>query len=215
MGERIDVLDDKPFLDGPTETLVKSVISEIGKVEQFKRLFGDFVDPYMRTDYPVRALPVLRIYNRNFMKESESWWIVGDLTADAIFPPSIRRTEFQNVQDVVTSALLQQFRRTPFFTTLEGLVPGLNELGKRFSVEKDLSFQSADGLAPTSRIEINFRIDIEKWDLYLQSQCRTVDDPFRRTLEDMESIVAAIEGLRDDDTVSVELEQEISTKLVE
>jgi hypothetical protein len=96
MGDgRIEFLeqDPSPYIDGPSEFLVKQVCAEILKVPQFKGLFGEFVTPYMRMDYPIRALPVLRIYNNTFVKEFDSWFITGDLTMDVIYPASLRREE--------------------------------------------------------------------------------------------------------------------------
>ena len=197
--DRLKRFQANPFLDGPTEFLVKVVAEEISKVPQFKAIFGDFIEPYMRMDFPVRSLPALRIYNRAWTKEAESWFINGDLVADVIWPASIRRTETQHLPDTICAALCQQFRRPRFFHDQVGArVPGLNELGKIFSVEKNLGFEWADDFLPLTEITVNFRLDLRAWDDYLEDTYRTKDDPFEKTLEDLHVIAAQIQAMRDD-----------------
>lgn len=194
-----------PFLDGPTEFLIKCIADEINNVPQFSAIFLNFIDPYMRMDYPVRALPALRIYNKSWTKDAESWFINGDVTLDCIWPPSIRREETQSLPDTVSSALCQQFRRPTFFNTLVERVPGLNELGKVFGVEKSLGFEWQDALVPLTQITVNFRLDLRVWDKYLEQTNRTKDSPFAEVLGNLESIATVIKALRDDETTDVQL----------
>lgn len=225
--ERIDELEIKPsdlvnsiFINGPGEFLVYAMVHEIRKVPQWARLFGcsegdpGFIDSYKRMDYPLRGLPALRMYNEIYDKQFESWWVEGDVIADLILPASLRREELQQFQDSISAALLQQFRRTKYFNAVKVHVPGLNEMGKRFSVDKSLGFQSddSDDIAPLTQIRINFRIDLRQWDLYLEKHNRTVDDPFEVTLADLETIVTSIEGLRDNTDESPEVIIEAETK---
>ena len=211
MTERIDYLASNPFLLGPA-ILVDAVRDKIAAVTQFAGLFGDAIDAYKRNDYAVRNFPALRIYNESYVKEFDSWFIVGDLMLDVILPPAIRRNLIQDFQDVISSALLQQFRRPTFFADVDALVPGLNELGKTFSVSKNLDFVYNNEYCPALQITANFRIDIRAWDDYLESQYLTKDDPFEATLGDLELIAASILGKEDDlTTTNVTISAEIST----
>lgn len=201
--ERIENFNLNPFLDGPTEFLVKTCAAEIAKVPQFKLIFGEFIDPYRRMDYPVRGLPAVRLYNNVFVKESEDWFITGDIICDIIFPASLRRIQTQQLQDTISAALLQQFRRPKFFDACCATVPGLNELGKVFSVDKSRGFSWNDDLVPLTQITVNFRLDLREWDLYLEAQDRTKDDPFERTLGDLGEIITTIQALREDGEVDL------------
>lgn len=215
MSERIDEIqyqDDRTlFYDGPAEFLVKRVCDQLKLVEQWTRLFGDRIDPYQRMDYGVRELPALRIYNLESFKEFDSWFITGDLSADIIWPASLRRSELQQIPDTVSAALLQQFRRPEFFSDLCQLVPGLNELGKSFRTNKSMGFEWGDDIVPLTQIQINFRIDLRQWDLYLEETNRTKDSPFEEVLASLDRIVTEIEGLRDngDTELSVPLDQDV------
>lgn len=212
MSERIEQIeiiegtnDLTIFYNGPAEFLAQRVATQLKLVPQFKALFNDNIDGYRRMDYSERSLPVCRIYNNDFLKEFDSWYITGDLIVDVIFPPNIRRAETQDFQDTISSALLQQFRRPEFFVLMESLVPGLNELGKTFSVDKSMGFEFGDNVVPLTQMRVNFRINLEQWDLYLERTNRTKDSPFLETLANLERIVAVIQGLNNDSEVEVTL----------
>lgn len=199
--ERIDRFAANPFKDGPTEFLVKAVGSLIGQVPQFKNIFGDGIDVYRRTDYDMRSLPALRVYNLVYTKTSEDWFIDGDLLIDVIWPASFRRTEQQQLPDTMSAALLQQFRRTEFFNSVRKLAPGLNELGRTFSVNKDLGFSWNDDaeVVPLTQTTVNFRIDLRAWDQYLEATYRTKESPFEETLKNLETIAITVKALAQDD----------------
>lgn len=214
IGEKIDRLTPDVFLDGPTEFLCKSVCSLLLATPQWAKIFGEFIDPYERTDYAMRNLPALRVYNETSVKEQESHYITGDLKADIILPPSIRRKEHQGVQDSLSSAMLQQFRRPGFFAAMREAVPGLNELGKVFSTDKTLGLQLTADAAPMTQLTINFRVDLKEWDAYLEREGRTKDQPFEVTLGRLERICSEIRGLDDDGSVevTVPLDQQIGER---
>lgn len=213
MSERIDLAPAKDtaleiptnlFYDGPAEFLCKKVVDSLRLVPQFAQLFGitdtfpeGYIDAYKRLDYPIRALPALRIYNNDYEKQFDSWFIEGDLLADLIWPASLRRNELQQYQDTVSTALLQQFRRPEFFEALSEAVPGLNELGKRFFTDKSLGFEWGDSVVPLTQMRLNFRIDLRIWDDYLERTNRTKDSPFEETLATLTRIVTTIQALRD------------------
>jgi hypothetical protein len=200
------------YLTGPAEFLCSEIAKYIGAFPAWKTFFGEYVDPYKRMDYPVRALPALRIYNNTFQKDYESWFVEGDILLDAIFPASIRRTETQQLPDTITNALLQQFRSPEMFEAMCAVIPGLNELGKRFSADKSLAFEWGEELVPLTQMNLNFKIDLRAWDLYLESDNRTKEKPFERTLGDLEKLFTTIDGLRDDGTSDVEVKLEQSVK---
>lgn len=208
MAERIDKLALKDgvnenFLDGPAEFLCKTIARLLIADPKWKAIFSDFIDPYKRMDYPMRALPCLRVYNNTLDKTAESWFIEGDVLLDCILPANLRRNDLQQVQDTLSAALLQQFRRRDFFLAVEAACPGLNELGKRFSVDKSLGFEWGEDLVPLTQMTVNFRIDLREWDRYLEDQSRTVNDPYEKTLGELTKIFTRIEGLNDSEAVQV------------
>lgn len=188
------------FVTGPAEFLCQQVALMLLEDPVWAKIFGPNIDPYKRMDYPIRAFPALRIFSDRLNKDDESWFVTGNLTMDIILPASLRRKELQQLPDTISAALLQQFRRTSFFNAVSARVPGLNELGKRFEVEKEIGFQMADDeeICPLVRITANFRLDLRVWDDYLTSDNRTKDDPYERTLVDLEQICFVIQALRDD-----------------
>jgi hypothetical protein len=92
-----------------------------------------------------------------------------------------------------------------FFTAVEAKVPGLNELGKTFTVDKSLGFQWGEDVVPLTRIVVNFKIDLREWDQYLEIDSRTKEDPFERTLANLERMVGVIQGLNDAQAPKVEV----------
>lgn len=202
-----------PYFDGPAEFLVDRVAAALKSVAEFAKIFGDLIDPYKRMDYSIRALPAIRLYNDQYTKDFDSWFINGDIKCDIILPASLRRNETQQVQDTLSAALVQQFRRPQFFETLKDEVPGLNELGKRMTVDKSLGFEWEETEVPLTQITINFRLDLRAWDLYLEQTDREKDSPFKKVLGDLESLVTLIEGLKDDnETTDVSIGATISTE---
>lgn len=209
MPERIEEVTQDKFIDSPGDFICQKISEQLVLVPQFKAIFGDAIDAYKRMDYSVRALPALRIYNNTYQKPDESWFINGDIIADIIFPANLRRLETQNLQDLLTGALMQQFRRPTFFLTLTGLIPGLNELGRKFNVDKSLGFEWDNNEVPLTQITLNFKLDLREWDLYLESTDRTKDIPFEKTLANLDTVVNTVQGLRDDNTtVEVTTEQQ-------
>ncbi len=187
------------FLTGPAEFLCAKVAAALlAETTTWAAIFGENINPYKRMDYSMRSLPAMRIYNNGFQKDFESWFVVGDLIVDLIFPANIRRKETQQLPDTITAALLQQFRRDSFFIDLCTVTPGLNELGKRVVVDKSLAFEWENNLVPLTQVMLNFRIDLRAWDDYMESDDRTKDEPFTRPLGDLNQIVTTIQALRDD-----------------
>lgn len=199
-----------PFISSPAEFMSRIIAIELKKVDVFTRIFGEYIDSYPRDDYPVRALPAMRIYDKGYRKTSESHYIVGELFVDLVLPSLLRRYENQEVADILSSALMQQFRRPEFFNTLCELIPGLNELGREYNVDKDLVFVWQENQVPLTQIRMNFRIDLKEWDNYLELTDRTKQDPFVKTLGDLETLAGTIEGLRDNETeVEISIEQDL------
>lgn len=199
-------IKDNPFFSGPAEFLVAEIVRQLKVVPQWKKIFGDQIDGYQKMDYSMRALPALRVYNMNTSKQFESWFLEGPIKADILLPAVLRRDELQQVQDSLSMALLQQFRRPTFFDVLMERVPGLNELGKQFDVDKTLGFEWETNWVPLTQITINFKLDLRVWDDYLEATDRTKDSPFEAVLGSLDKIATTIEGLKDDNqTTEVEL----------
>ena len=207
MADKLDQLTPKLFLDGPGEFLASSVAKFLFQERHFAKVFGQSVDDYDREDYSIRELPALRVYNPGYRKEHESHYINGNLNMDVILPPSIRRIETESIPSRIAAALLQQFRSPCFFESMQKLVPGLNELGKIFEVDKNLTFQNTQMTdeCPVVKIVLNFRIDLKQWDAYLEEQGRTLCDPFDVTLADLELIATTIQGIDDAGNVDITL----------
>lgn len=197
------------FLTGPAEFLCRETALALKELEPWRVFFGEYIDPYKRMDYPMRAVPAMRLFNNSYTKEYESWFINGDLLADLIFPASIRRIETEQIPDTVSAALMQQFRSQTFFERIDKKVPGLNELGRRFEVDKNLAFEWQNELVPLVRCTINFRMDLREWDTYLEQDCRTKEQPFDRTLANLRRLAFCIEGVSEgSEQVDVELKME-------
>lgn len=214
--QRVENFAKNPFIDGPGQFLAKAMCEELVAVQEFKYIFGEFIDPYMRVDYQMSNFPALRIYNEAYRKDYESWWVTGDIMMDVIYPANIRRKELQFIPDQLCAALLQQFRRPVFFDSIESQVPGLNEIGKVFSADKTLGFQWQDGILPLSQITVNFRIDLREWDSYLEANDRTKDDPFNKTLANLQEISTQINLMKEQangpDVIEISLQADTKLK---
>jgi len=199
MGERIEWLDNPDWFLQPADRLPATVAAMLQQEPVFKRIFGDSIVDYKRMDFSMRELPALRVYNDQGRTDSDTWYLTGDLKLDIIFPASLRRRETQKFPDLVTSALLAMFRSDAFLRNVKASVPGLNELGKAYSWDKSLGFIAADAaeLQPLTQITANFRILLEEWDRYLTSDDRTRDDPFRKTLGDLETLYLHFRAVND------------------
>lgn len=228
--DKIDAFPAHPFLDGPGEYLCKTLASEIKKIPQMTKIFGEFIDPYKRMDYQLTNLPALRIYSDGFVKQFESWFIDGDLTMDIIWPASLRRVEHQQLQDTMAAAFVQMFRSRKFFCDLSEIigeedtpettgfrtlgVPGLNQLGKRITVDKSLGFEiTEEETVPLTQIEVNFRVDLRVWDKYLEENDRTLDDPFEQTLGNLEQLIGIVEAIGMDSTPPEKAETSTDQKI--
>lgn len=193
-------LESNLYLTGPSDYLTEVIEAQLKTSDSWSTFFGDSIDGYKRMDYSYRSLPALRIYNETVLKQNESWFMDGDVKADIIFPASIRRDDLARIPGVVSNALLQQFRRTAFFTAVSTEVPGLNELGRRFDIDKSLAFEFGDDLVPLTQLTINFRIDLRKWDDYLVENNRSKEDPFERLLGNLKTLAGDIDAYDGDDT---------------
>lgn len=204
------------FYDGPGEFLCRETAKLLLADETWTEFFGPEIVGYKRMDWGITNFPAMRIYCDRARKEAESSWITGELKADIILPPSIRRDLLQQVQDTVSHAMLQQFRRVSFFNTMKELVPGLNELGRTFDIDKSLGFDFGDDeeVAPLTQITINFRLDLRQWDQYLENTYRTKDSPYAEVLKDFKKLVTTIKAQDDDgvDQVDVSINQTIETE---
>lgn len=199
MADRLDILEAPDWFLQPGDRVAETVANVVRTWPVFKRIFGDSIVDYKRTDFAARELPALRIYNDRGRNDSDTWYLGGDVTLDLIFPASIRRAQTKRLPALVTAALLALMRSQKFFGEVKANVPGLNELGKSFAYDHSLGFIAADTeeINPLTQVTINFRILLNEWDEFLESDERTRDEPFERTLGDLETILLQILGVND------------------
>ncbi len=217
--ERIDLVDPvktkkpetNPFYNGPGEFLCAAVAKALSEEPHWKCVFGDSIDAYKRMDYSIRELPAMRIYINGDTREFQSWFITGDIKMDMILPASVRRNELQQVQDTLTAAMNQQFRRGDFFDAVEKSVPGLNELGKRVTTDKSLGFEFDADIVPLTQLTLNFRLDLREWDKYLESTSRELNSPFEPSFGDLKSISTVIQAMKEEMLENEVVELEISS----
>lgn len=199
------------FYDGPGEFLCRETAKQLLIDTVWADFFGPEIYGYKKMDFQIRALPGMRIYCDRVRKEAESSWITGELKADIILPPEIRRDLNQQVQDTVSHALLQQFRRPDFFELMKSIVPGLNELGRTFDIDKSLGFDFGDDedVAPLTQISINFRLDLRQWDQYLEDTLRTKESPYAEVLKEFKRMVTTVSGQGDtgDEEIEIQVDQ--------
>lgn len=202
MKERIDILAAPSWFLQPTDKIVPSVVEGLKAEPLFADMFGDAIEPYQRGDFSVRDLPALRVFDPSGKKDAETWYGDGVLRLEVIFPPAIRREELQAYPSLVRAALLAQFRREAFFQAVRAKVPGLNRLGWSFSWDNTLGFVARDTeeICPMVQITLDWRVDLAEWDRYLESDDRTVDEPFKQTLGDLRKMVATANAMLEDGT---------------
>lgn len=199
MTERIDLLENPTWFLQPGDRIVETIVEQLLAHKVFSLIFGESIYGYKRMDIGIREMPALRVYNDTGRKEAETWYLGGDIKIDIIFPASIRREQTQKLPDLVASAMLSLFRAQPFFTLVRASVPGLNQLGWFFSFDKTLAFQPGENVdpCPVTQLVVNFRVNLEEFDRYLESDDRTPEQPFERTLADLETIYLAIQAKDD------------------
>lgn len=185
--------EKNPFVDGPADFLAEVCLAEMKAEPRFAKIFRSSMDSYQRDDYSAIQFPALRLYSLRATKGSDSGYVTGTVTADVIWPQSLRRGEQFKFPDIVSSGIMQHFRRhRAFFDKVLAQVPGLTELGRSFDVDKTLGFVWKDEVLPTTQMTFNFKIDLRLWDDHLEATLRTEEEPFEQTLEALELIGSEI-----------------------
>lgn len=205
MANRLDLLEAPDWFLQCGDRIVEVLAVELAAEKTFARIFGASIFAYKRMDIGVREMPALRIYNDVGRSESQTGYESGDIKLDVIFPADIRRQNMQKFPDLVTSALKAAFRAQPFFRRVRAQVPGLNQLGWSVSYDKSLGFKPGDDVdpCPVTQLTVNFRVLLEEWDRYLESDDRSPETPFDRTLGDLERIYVETLAKDNDGTTKV------------
>ncbi len=204
MGDRVDILESPTWFLQPGDRIVETLVDQLKAEPTMQLIFGDNIEGYRRMDYGVRQFPAMRVYNETGEKTAETWYVNGDIKIDIGLPPSLRRAQNQKFPDLLVSAMLSLFRAQPFFERVRAHVPGLNQLGWNFRYDKGLAFVPAEGdPVPLTQIVVNFRVLLTEWDAYLESDDRTPQQPFEKTLEDLRIIALSILGKDEQDTTQV------------
>lgn len=212
MGDRVEILEQPTWFLQPGDRIVETLVDELKAEPVMRLIFGDNIEPYRRMDFGARQFPALRVYNETGEKTAETWYLNGDIKIDICLPPSLRRAQNQQFPDLLTSALLALFRAQPFFDRVRAQIPGLNQLGWNFRYDKGLAFVPAEGdPVPLTQITINFRVLLNEWDAYLETDDRTPQQPFERTLEDLRIITIGILGKDDQAVTQVTVPLQVKT----
>ena len=203
--DRIERLEAPDWFLQPGDKIAETVVAQMKTWRVFRAIFGDSIVDYKRADFPARELPALRVYNDTGRADSDTWYLTGELKLDVIFPASLRRSETQRLPQLVASAIMALFRSQKFFDAVKAAVPRLNELGKSYSWDKALGFVAPDAeeINPLTQVTANFRVLLEEWDRYMEDDDRTRDDPFDKTLGDLETLYLKINAVNDAGTVAV------------
>lgn len=238
-GQQINRDDfDKLFLEGPSQYLVPRLLAQLAKVPQMVKVFGPYKgtskEPdtanqrwasYQRFDWSLRQLPAISIYESDVeTKQAENGYMPGSVRLMVCWPASFRRPDLARIPKAFHSAMVNFFGSDLAFqlldsqanvdgsgVRLESVVPGLNEIGKEISDTKNVEGIVESEPVPVTMIDIKFRIDLRQWYRFLESDNRTKEMPFERTLADLEEVFGEYDGLPGTDTGDVQaiVEQDV------
>lgn len=230
-GQQIDKnAFDSLFLEGPSQFLVPRLLTQLSKVAQMTQMFGPYKGvgvseqrwaDYQRFDWSLRQLPAIQLFESDAeTKQAENGFINGTVRMMVIWPASFRRSDLARIPKAFHSAMINFFGSDLSFALLDSqansdrtvVVPGLNELGKEIVDQKNVEGVVESELVPVTMIDIRFRIDLRQYYRFLESDNRTKELPFERTLADLKQVFGEYDGLPGNDTSEVEtiLEQDVT-----
>lgn len=220
---------DDALLTGPGEDLVPKTLLQLSKIAGFIKLFGPYVEnkgdqrwaDYQRFDWSIRQLPTINVFEGQVEdKTSDQAWLNGTISFQVFWPPNFRRADARQVEVAFKGAMQNFFSSQYVKTMLDELyyiqrpekVYGLNEYGKVLNWTPNAQGLVESELVPVTLLDVRYRIDLRSWYRALEFMDRTKDNPFEKTLEDLEQIgdPGLYQGSKDPEGAEVEVEIEQS-----
>lgn len=220
---------DKALLTGPGEDIVKKMLMQMAKVKGFIALFGKYKDgddqqrwaDYQRFDWAMRQLPAINVFSANTEdKESDNAFLNGTISIQVFWPAKLRRSDLTNVPLAFKGAMENFFASKYVKDMLDELywierpekVAGLNRLGKEMSWSPNTEGFIENDSVPVTIIDVRYRIDLRSWYRALEFQDRTRDEPFEKTLANLAEIFNEYDGVDEEGTEHVIVEQDITVQ---
>lgn len=191
---------------------MKRLLETIASIPQFKTLFGPFKTfddanqrwaCYARFDWSLAQLPAINVYEADpEQKTSDNAWLDGSVRIMVFWPALMRRPDLQQIPVLFKGALQNFFgsRYTdalldPYPTlNLATKVPALNRLGMEMTWSPQVEGNVAGETVPVTILDVKYRIDLRRWQDYLESQDRTQADPFTVSLENWTRLQGEYDG---------------------
>lgn len=186
------------FLSGPGEALVPYFLAALSACEPFAKIFGpaktkkgewlSWAD-YPRDDWSIRQLPAVNVYEGGTeTKQSPNGFLEGSLQVVVFWAPNLRRSDVSRMPAMFQAALLNFLESDACRALLDPhpavnvdtKVPGLNRLGAEVNWSPNTEGIVEDELVPVTMVEVRYRVDLRRWYQFLESEGRTMSDPFRK-----------------------------------
>jgi hypothetical protein len=218
------------FISGPGEILVPRLIMAMAQIPQMQSLFGPVLDSqgqfglrwadYSRYDWSLRQLPAINVYESGAEnKEAEQGYMTGSVTLQIFWPANFRRSDLARIPRTFSAAITNFFASQYAIQLLDPhptvnvstKVPGLNELGKNITWSPNVEGLVESELVPVTMVEVRYRVDLRAWYRFLDTDNRTKENPFARTLVDLAQVFGVYNGIQESpDNVQVEIPQHIT-----
>ena len=200
------------FITVPIEFLCHQIAEAFKTTRPWPSLFGDSVYPYPRHDLNINELPSLVIYREgSARRSSSSHFYEGMINIDACLPITLKREIMHQVGETVASAMNLQFSVLgEFLKKIVNSVPGLVQFGHIYEDEKFFkgpSINSNECLVISAKV--GFKLDFKAFQSYMEQDNREATIPFCRTLSDLETVFAYINGVNDAGQTKVTVESEM------
>lgn len=197
------------FITGPIEFLCYEVSLFFKNNSPWKELFGESVYYYPREDLTCYELPSICVYRDSVgRRQSTSHYYEGNITIDFALPVSLQRETMHQVAETIASCFNLQLRGAGTgIQEIYNKTPGLIAFG--YTVE-DEKFYKGSSLNSNEALIVSFKagfkVDLKLFDKYMESDNRTSDYPFIRTLDDLKSIFTTIAGVDNEENNKVEVD---------
>ena len=196
------------FLSSPGDDLVDKTIAQLKKIPAMVKLFGDGENGswanYNRFDWPVRMLPAINILEAGSeSKTSDNGYLTGTIQFQVYWPSEFRREDLSRVPTVF-KGVIENFFNSKFVGDMldelatiqrDAKVYGLNEYGKTLTWSPNVEGLNDGEMTPMTIVDVQYRIDLRAWERALEYQDRTVQNPFEKSLADLNGMLGEIDGV--------------------